>query len=192
VTIEAAPFAAAAASSPTTPLWVTILVGTAGAVTTLVGVLITQWVTTRREKARSADEAKRQESHLLKVEGRAAISAFLAAATAFEDAARLYPRREDDAVRKALVELDIAVARVQITCSVKVADMASGMVTTATLIDMYDGNPDNKRSEVVLRFKSRHRDLIRAVREELGLNEPEPGVEPSKSWLVAGPAKSAT
>ena len=124
---------AAATSGATNPLWVTLLVGLAGAVLTLLGVVITLVVTSRQEAKRQDARLKAEESRLLNVEGRAAIAAFLAAATAFEAAARRWPRQEEQVVRDAKAKLDLALATVQITCSVNVANKASGMGMTAEL-----------------------------------------------------------
>jgi hypothetical protein len=184
---------AAATSSSTNPLWVTLLVGLAGAVLTLFGVLITLWWTSRQETKRQEARLRAEETRLLNVEGRAAIAAYLAAATAFEDAARIWPRKEEQVVRHAKAQLDLALAAVQITCSVEVAGRASGMGLTAELVQMQD-EPERsrERSETLLKFKSRHHALIRAVRDELGLNEPTPGEERSKSWLASGLADDSS
>jgi hypothetical protein len=185
-----------AASSSTTPLWVTLLVGLAGALLALVGVVVTLFATSRRERDRSKDETTRQElrmkaeeSRLLSTEGRAALAEFLAAATTFQHVGRAWPPRDENAIRNAVADLYLAVARVQITCSVEVASIASTMMPTATLFETYDGasDADQKRGEVMRRFRSRQAALVRAARDELGLNEPNAGEEPSKSWLVTGP-----
>jgi hypothetical protein len=170
----------------------------------LLGGLITLIVTTIRERARSREDTKRlemrlraeesrllmqlraEESRLLNTEGRAALAEFLAAATTLEEAGRVWPVRDEVAVRKAVGNLRLAVARVQVTCSVRVAGLASGMEKAAATLERSYGDDRAVQMEARLRFRERHFELVRTVRDELGLNDPKPGEERSKSWLVTG------
>src|SRR5262249_2750039 len=144
----------------------------AGAVATVVGVILTLVVTTRGETKRQGQRLKAEEARLLHTEGRAALASFLAAATAF-DHASTRPGHKEDEIRRTIADLDLAMASVLITCSTEIAERATLMGSTAHLY----AQSDNATVEHDRRVEFQAGHLVRAARDELGLNEPKPGEE---------------
>lgn len=151
--------------------WVTVIVAVAGIIGTLGSGPITQRIA-----------GKSEERRLMNAEGRAAVAAFLAGLTQFHAKARAVEGPAD-----ILADLELTVARVQITCSTKVAELASEIHADATVIRVVMITEHHRAFDQLLALQRKEEELVNEVRRILKLGDLTlPGGPPASSLPSLG------